>query len=66
MLKKEVNYRLAKWLLAGMEHDGIISKAEMLAAREKLVEYYQPPFAEVEGNVESIGDGVTVGNRTDN
>ncbi|MCD8375591.1 MAG: hypothetical protein LUD69_01450 [Oscillospiraceae bacterium] len=63
MFKKEVNYRLAKWLLLNMEKDGVISSDEMRLAWDKIAEYYAPPFLEVEDFNGIIGDGVTVDGR---
>lgn len=63
LFETEVEYRLAKWILAGMQKDGIISGSELQKAREKIAEYYQPPFLEVDVIGETIGDGVTVDGR---
>ena len=63
MFEKEVNYRLAKWLLLNMEKDGVISSKEMRLALDMIAEYYVPPFLEVEDLNGSIGDGVTVNGR---
>lgn len=60
MFKAEVEYRLAKWLIAAMKHDGIITDDEMQKAWKKLAEHYHPPFLEVEAIGSDIGDGVTV------
>lgn len=61
MFETEVDYRLAKWLLANMKHDGVISDAEMQTAWEKIAEHYNPPFLEIDTVGGEIGDGVTVG-----
>lgn len=63
MLEKEVDYRLAKWILACMKQDGIISDSEMQKAWKKIAKCYAPPFLEVEAVGGSIGDGVMVGER---
>lgn len=63
MFETEVEYRLAKWLLAGMKQDGIISDNEMQKAWKKIAEHYQPPFLEVEDMDGTIGDGVIVDGR---
>ena len=63
LFETEVEYRLAKWLLAGMKQDGIISDSEMRKAWEKIAEHYQPPFLEVEDMNGAIGDGVIVDGR---
>lgn len=46
-----------------MEHDGVISGAEMREAWQRVAEQYNPPFLEVDPVGEDIGDGVTVGER---
>ncbi|MCD7741902.1 MAG: hypothetical protein LUI06_06855 [Ruminococcus sp.] len=63
MFEKEVDYRLAKWLLLNMEKDGVISSNEMRLALDMIAEYYVPPFLEVEDLSGTIGDGVTVDGR---
>ena len=60
MFEQEVDYRLAKWLLADIAHQGVITHSEMLKAWEELLAYYDPPFAGVEVLEGNIGDGVTV------
>ena len=55
MLEKEVDYRLAKWLLLNMEKDGVISSKEMQLALDKIAEYYVPPFLEVDDLNGTIG-----------
>lgn len=44
MFETEVDYRLAKWVLAEMKQDGIISDSEMQNAWKKIAEHYGPPF----------------------
>jgi len=63
MFEKEVDYRLAKWLLLNMEKDGVISSQEMRLSLDKIAEYYVPPFLEVEDLSGPVGDGVTVNGR---
>lgn len=63
MLEKEVDYRLAKWLLVNMEKDGIITSEEMHLAWLNIAGHYEPPFLEVEDLTGNIGDGVTVDDR---
>lgn len=60
MFETEVEYRLAKWILAGMKQDGVISDSEMQKAWKKIAEHYEPPFLEVENLDGKIGDGVIV------
>lgn len=63
LFETEVEYRLAKWILANMLQDGIISESEMQKAWKKIAEHYKPPFLEVEVVGGIIGDGVTVDGR---
>lgn len=63
MLENEVDYRLAKWVIACMKHDGIICKTEMGDVLKGVAEYFTPPFLEVEAVSDEIGDGVMVGER---
>jgi membrane peptidoglycan carboxypeptidase len=63
LFENEVEYRLAKWILAGMLQDGIISNNEMQKVWEKIAEHYNPPFLEVDVVGGTIGDGVTVDGR---
>lgn len=63
LFETEVEYRLAKWILANMLQDGIISESEMQKAWKKIAEHYKPPFLEVDVIGGTIGDGVTVDGR---
>lgn len=63
MFETEVEYRLAKWILAGMKQDGVISDSEMQKAWNEISEHYEPPFLEVDVVGGAIGDGVTVDGR---
>ena len=63
LFETEVEYRLAKWILANMLQDGIISESEMQKAWKKIAEHYKLPFLEVEVVGGTIGDGVTVDGR---
>lgn len=63
MLEKEVDYRLAKCVLAEMLQDGIISKREMQRAWKKIAKQYKPPFLELDTVGGIIGDGVLVHER---
>jgi hypothetical protein len=60
LLTKEVDYRVCKWLLGCLEHDGVISADETQLAVRKLKERFNPPFLEVDVADGEIGDGVTV------
>lgn len=59
-MKAEVNYRLAKFILANMKQDGLISDEEMQEAWEKIADHYKPSFLEVDVVGGNIGDGVRV------
>ena len=48
MFTDEVNYRLAKWVLLNLEHDGVLSSCEVRLALIKIAEQYNPPFFELE------------------
>ncbi len=60
MFEKEVDYRLAKWLLLNMEKDGVITSDELRLAWINIAGHYEPPFLEVENLDGTIGDGVIV------
>lgn len=62
-MKAEVNYRLAKFILANMKQDGLISYEEMQEAWRKIADRYEPPFLEVDVVGGNIGDGVSVDER---
>lgn len=47
-LDKEVDYRLARWLLCNLYAEGRISKKEFVNARKKLQELADPPFKSIE------------------
>lgn len=53
MFTGEVNYRLAKWVLLNMEHDGVLSSDEVRLVLVKIAEQYNPPFFELE----ELGNG---------
>ena len=48
VFENEVNYRLAKWVLLNMAHEGVISDEEMRLALINIVGVYEPPFFELE------------------
>ena len=60
MFEKEVDYRLAKWILLNLEKDGVITADELRLAWINIAGYYDPPFLEVENLDGKIGDGVIV------
>ena len=53
MFTDEVNYRLAKWVLLNLEHDGVLSSCEVRLALIKIAEQYNPPSFELE----ELGNG---------
>jgi hypothetical protein len=53
----EINYRLAKWLICNLQHEGLLNKGEVIVIWEKLIEHYQSPFKCVEVIDGNIGDG---------
>lgn len=63
LFETEVEYRLAKWIIAGMLQDDIISDSEMQKAWKKIAEHYKPPFMEIDVVGGTIGDGVAVDGR---
>lgn len=63
MFDTEVNYRLAKWMLLNMAHDGVISDEEMHLALINIAGRYDPPFLELEELDGKVGDGVIVDER---
>jgi hypothetical protein len=63
MFEKEVDYRLAKWILLNMEKDGIITPDELHLAWLNIAGHYEPTFLEVENLDGAIGDGVIVDGR---
>ena len=63
MFEKEIDYRLAKWVLLNLEKDGVITDDELRIAWMNIAGYYDPPFLEVENLEDTIGDGVTVDGR---
>lgn len=60
MLTKEVDYRLAKWVLPNMEADDIIKADEMRLAWRNMAGRFNPPFLDVENLEGNIGDWVIV------
>ena len=60
MFEKEVDYRLAKWLLLNMEKDGVITADELRLAWIDIAGNDEPPFLEVENLDGKIGEGVIV------
>ncbi len=63
MLKNEVDYRLAKWLLLNLQAGGLLTDNELRFALGKIAEYYIPPFLSIENLDGQLGDGVIVDER---
>lgn len=63
MFEKEVDYRLAKWVILNMEKDGVITSDELRLVWMNIAEHYTPSFLEVENMDGMIGDGVIVDDR---
>ena len=63
MFEKEVDYRLAKWVIRNMEKDGVITPDELHLACLNIAAYYDPPFLEIENMDGMIGDGVIIDDR---
>lgn len=52
-LEKEVDYRLARWLLSNLYHSRRINKRTFLRLQKKLLKEAKPPFS----SIEVIGGG---------
>lgn len=63
--KTEIDYRLAKWILAGLEENKLISGAETKAIWQKLIDTYDPPMMSTEVVSEKLPEG-RYGSRTEN
>lgn len=61
MFENEVNYRLAKVLLANLAQFGLINKRETEAVCKALIEHYNPEFQSAEDTSLMPGEGHTVG-----
>ncbi len=57
---REVDYRLAKWLLLNLQKDEILNSEQVPLALNAVAEYYTPPFLCVENLKGPIGDGAIV------
>lgn len=44
MLKKEIQYRLCRLLLANLQGDGLLGDDEVIKVNELLLEKIDPPF----------------------
>ena len=45
---KEVDYRLAKWILAGLQENELVSGDETKAIWQELLEAFDPPLRSIE------------------
>ncbi|MCP1638569.1 argininosuccinate lyase [Streptococcus gallinaceus] len=61
MFENEVNYRLAKFLVIQLYHQGLITQSESKKILKELLKWYNPEFQSVEVLEEKLGDGVYVG-----
>ena len=66
MLKKEIQYRLCRLLLANLQGDGLLGDDEVIKVDELLLEKIDPPFRSAETVGDKIGDGVKVHERQKN
>lgn len=55
--ENEVDYRLAKMLLANMSHDGILTEQKKDKLWQAILGYYNPPFKSIEEVGGDIGEG---------
>lgn len=62
---KEVDYRLAKWILVGLEENNLITGAEAEAVWQKLIDEFDPPMKSIETVGEKLPEG-RYGSRTEN
>ena len=60
MLKKEVQYRLTRLLLANLKGEELLTADETLKINRMLMDKIDPPFRTVENLDSKIGDGVRV------
>ncbi len=60
MLKKEVEYRLCRLLLANLQGDGLLTENEVMAINQMLLDKIKPLFRTAENLDSKIGDGVKV------
>jgi len=60
LLEREIDYRLAKWLLTNLKNQGVISDEEMRTACKEISEHLDSPFRELEDfdtGMEVVGNG---------
>ena len=60
MLKKEVEYRLCRLLLANLQGEEMLAEHEVIEVNRLLLDKIDPPFRTAENADDKIGDGVRV------
>ncbi len=60
MLKKEVEYRLCRLLLANLQGEELLAEHEVIEVNRLLLDRIDPPFRTAENADDKIGDGVRV------
>ena len=60
MLKKEVEYRLCRLLLANLQGEKLLAEHEVIEVNRLLLDRIDPPFRTAENADDKIGDGVRV------
>lgn len=60
MLKKEVEYRLCRLLLANLQGEELLAEHEVVEVNRLLLDRIDPPFRTAENADDKIGDGVRV------
>ena len=60
MLKKEVEYRLCRLLLANLQGEELLAEHEVIEVNRLLLDRIDPPFRTAENVDDKIGDGVRV------
>ncbi len=60
MLKKEVEYRLCRLLLANLQGEELLAEHEVIEVNRLLLDKIDPPFRTAENADDKIGDGVRV------
>ncbi len=60
MLRKEVEYRLCRLLLANLQGEELLTEHEVIEVNRLLLDRIDPPFRTAENVDDEIGDGVRV------
>ena len=63
MLKKEIEYRLCRLLIANLQGNGFLSSDEVIKVNELLLDWIDPQFRSAETINNKIGDGVKANER---